>query len=96
MSKTLIKKLIRARISQCSVAQGKIDLSKYEKLNSYWKNLGLAAPAIRGLVDNKILDTKDLRKLTRNQLQNIHGIGDFAMTVLIRDMKKRKIRFKSK
>ena len=45
LSKTLLAKLIKARISQCPVKQGKVDLNNYEKLDGYWKTLGLAAPA---------------------------------------------------
>lgn len=96
LSKALIKKLIRARISQCQVAQGKGDISKYNNLDSNWRQLGIASPARRGLVDNKIFETIDLQKVTRDQLKSIHGIGDFALSVLIKDMKKKKIRFKSK
>ncbi len=36
ISKALLKKLIQVRISQCPVKTGKVDLSKYEKLERNW------------------------------------------------------------
>ena len=50
--------------SNCDVTAGRVDLSKYEKLDGYWKELGLAAPARRALVNNKVLKTTDLKKFT--------------------------------
>lgn len=94
LSKTLIRKLIRARISQCPVKQGKVDLDKYAKLDSYWRSIGLAAPACRGLVDNKILKLKDLGKTTRENLRRIHGVGPNALKIIEREMKKHPVRFK--
>ena len=64
LPKGLIAKLIRARISQCPVKQGKVNLKKYESKDSIWRELGLAAPARRGLVDNGILKLSDLKKLS--------------------------------
>ena len=64
LSKTLIKMLIRARISQCPIKSGEVDTSEYSKLDGYWKSLGIAAPARRGLVDNKVLTLSDLKKWT--------------------------------
>lgn len=96
LSKSLIRKLIRSRISQCKVAQGKANLSRYEALDAYWRRLGVAAPARRGLIDNKVFDANDLRRFTRDQLKSIHGIGNFALKVITKDMKNRKIGFKSR
>lgn len=93
ISKTLLKKLIQVRISQCPVKSGKIDVSKYEKLDGNWKKIGLAAPARRGLVDAKILKLADLRKLTESEFQNIHAIGPTARKIVASEMRKKKISF---
>ena len=77
-------KLIRARISQCPVKQGKVDLKKYESKDSIWRELGLAAPARRGLVDNGILKLSDLKKLSKAELAGIHGIGSNALGILLK------------
>lgn len=94
LSKTLISKLIKARISQCPVKQGLVNTSRYEKLDSFWRELGIAAPARRGLVDNKILKIGDLRKITKNQFLEIHAIGPRAAAIILAEMKRKKVEFR--
>ena len=47
LSKSDLKKLIRARISMCEVASEDVDMSKYEEKDEEWRTIGLAAPARR-------------------------------------------------
>jgi uncharacterized protein YdhG (YjbR/CyaY superfamily) len=94
LSKTLLKKLIRARISQCPIKTGKVDVSKYSKLDQYWKSIGVAAPARRGLVDNKLFTLTDLRKWTRKDFMHIHAMGPKASQLIIKEMRRKKITFK--
>ena len=94
LPKVLISKLIKARISQCPVKQGRVDLSKYAKLDSHWRELGIAAPARRGLVDKKLLKIGDLRTLMESEFLEIHGMGPKAAAVIRREMKRRKIIFR--
>lgn len=94
LSKTLIKKLIRARISQCPVKTGKIDISKYSKLDGYWKSLGIAAPARRGLVDNKILKLSDVKRWRESDFLKIHAMGPKAAAIIKKEMRSKKIHFK--
>ena len=93
ISKSLLKKLIQVRISQCPVKSGKVDLSEYEKLDRNWRELGLAAPARRGLVDAKILKLADLKKITESDFLKIHAIGPSAKNIVKSEMKKKKISF---
>ena len=93
ISKSLIKKLIQVRISQCPVKSGKIDAIKYEKLDGYWKQIGLAAPARRGLVDAKLLKLADLAKLTELEFGKIHAIGPTARKIVAKEMRKKRISF---
>ena len=95
LSKTLLSKLIKARISQCPVKTGAVDLSRYEKLDSYWKTLGIAAPARRGLVDKKLLKLSDLKRITESEFHDIHAMGPSASRDIIRAMKRNQISFKS-
>jgi len=95
LSRALLKKLLDARISQCPVKRGEVDLTKYSSSDRYWRQLGLAAPARRGLVDKNIVDLAGLQKITRNEFQNIHGIGDSAAQIVIAEMKKHRVTFKS-
>jgi uncharacterized protein YdhG (YjbR/CyaY superfamily) len=94
LSKALLKKLIAARISQCPVKTGKVDLAKYEKLDSYWKSLGVAAPARRGLVDNKILKLSDIKKWREADFLKIHAMGPKAAAIITKEMQRQKITFK--
>lgn len=94
LSKALLKKLITARISQCPVKTGKVDLAKYKKKDWYWKSLGIAAPARRGLVDNKLYKLSDLKKITKIQFLKIHAVGPSATKVIEREMRRCKFSFK--
>jgi uncharacterized protein YdhG (YjbR/CyaY superfamily) len=94
LSKTLLRKLIRARISQCPIKTGQIDISKYAKLDRYWKSIGVAAPARRGLVDNKLFTLTDLRKCTRKDFMHIHAMGPKASQLIMKEMRRKKITFK--
>ena len=94
LPKSLLKKLLNARISQCPVQRGEVDLKKYEKLDRNWRDLGLAAPARRALVDAKLLKISDLKKISEPELKKLHGMGANAVKVLKVAMKKSKISFK--
>jgi len=93
LSKTLLKKLIQARISQCPIKLGHVDMSRYEELDGYWRSIGLAAPARRGLVDSKALKLTDLRHFTRDEFEKIHGMGPKAISIIRREMLRKKIMF---
>ena len=95
LSKALMAKLIKARISQCPIKQGKVDLAKYEKHDGFWRELGIAAPARRGLVDARLLKLKDLAKISESMFLKIHGIGPNAIKIVKRTMKKEGINFRS-
>ena len=93
LSKALLRKLIRARLSQCAVAQGSVDLTKYEKLDGAWRELGLAAPARRALVNAKILKLSDLKKISEAELKKLHGMGPSALKLIKTEMKRKKFKF---
>jgi hypothetical protein len=76
---------------QCEVTAGLVDLSKYDKIDGVWKEMGLAAPARRALVNNKILKISDLKKFTAEEVADFHGMGPTAMKIL----KSKKVRFKN-
>ena len=76
--------------SNCSVTKGEVGLGAYAKVDGVWKDLGLAAPARRALIDNKILKLADLKKFTIEQVADFHGMGPNALSLL----KKAKAPFK--
>jgi len=80
--------------SQCSVVRGEVDLSKYEVLDGEWRKIGLAAPARRALVDAKLYKVSDLRKISLNDLSELHGMGKSAIARLSAIMEAKKIRFR--
>ena len=94
LPKTLLKKLIAARISQCDVKSGKVDTSKYAEHDAHWRNIGLAAPARRGLVDNGLFKLTDLRKVTKEEFLGIHGIGENAAANVMARMKSARVTFR--
>ena len=94
LSKTLLKKLIQARISQCPIKRGTLKTTRYEALDGYWKSIGIAAPARRGLVDRNLLKINDLKRLTRKAFLEIHAIGPKAAKIIFQEMKRNKIAFR--
>lgn len=81
---------VRKKGVQCDVTAGRVVLSKYDKVDGVWKELGLAAPARRALVNNKILKLSDFKKHTIDEVAEFHGMGPNALAVL----KKAKAPFK--
>lgn len=81
--------------SQCSVTKGEVDLAKYEKSDGEWREIGLAAPARRALVDIKLTKLSQLTKRTEKEIKAAHGMGPNALSVIKREMKKRRLKFKS-
>lgn len=95
LTKSLIRKLIRARVSECPIQQGKVDLKQYEAKAHVWRELKLAAPARRALIDHKIFTLKDLSRFSQDELLQMHGIGENALKILKRAIKKHKVRLSS-
>lgn len=94
LPKTTVKKLIKARIALCPVARGEVDLAYYAKLDSEWRKIGIAAPARRGLIDNKLTKLSQLKNWRESDLKNIHAIGPTALKIIKQEMKKKGITFK--
>jgi uncharacterized protein YdhG (YjbR/CyaY superfamily) len=95
LTKSLLKKLIVARISQCPVKNGKMSTKKYLLQDNYWKSIGLAAPARRGLVDMNLLVLRDLTKLSEIQLREIHAVGPNATRIIKAELKKKGLKLKA-
>lgn len=93
ISKVTAKKKSLSK-SKCEVVQGKVDLESYAKLDIYWRELGIAAPARRGLVDNKILTLNDLKRITESEFLQIHAIGPKATAIIHAEMRKRGVKFR--
>lgn len=93
MSKALKGKA--AKKSNCPVTNGEVDLARYEKFDGEWREIGLAAPARRALVDAKLYKVSDLRKISVEELEDLHGMGKTAIARIKVIMNARKIKFRS-
>jgi hypothetical protein len=70
------------------------DLDRYEKLDQEWREYGLASPARRALVDAKLYKVSDLRKISQQELEELHGLGKSAVARLKVLMNAKKIKFR--
>jgi hypothetical protein len=68
--------------AKCAVTRGEVDLEKYAKVDGFWRELGLAAPARRALVNNKLFKLSDLKKWSDEDLLALHGMGPSALKIL--------------
>ena len=65
-----------------------------ENLDGEWRKIGLASPARRALVDANLYKVSDLRKITLEELCELHGMGKSAIARLKVVMDAKKIRFR--
>ena len=83
----------KARIDSAAAA-GEVDLDKYAELDANWREIGLAAPARRALVDDGLFSVSDLRKTSLAALKELHGMGPNAIRILVAEMKKADLSFR--
>ena len=69
------------------------ELDRYESLDREWREYGISAPARRALVDAKLYKVSDLRKISQNDLEELHGMGKSAVARLKVLMNAKKIKF---
>ena len=77
-----------------STAESDNDLVRYEAVDGYWRELGLAAPARRALIDDGLFTLSDLRKTSLAAIKELHGMGPNAIRVLVAEMKKADLSFR--
>ena len=85
-------KISNSKNSQCDIPQAELD--RYESLDREWREYGIAAPARRALVDAKLFKVSDLRKISLNELEGLHGLGKSAIARLKVLMNAKKIKFR--
>ena len=71
-----------------------VDLDAYAAVDGAWRELGLAAPARRALIDEGLYKVSDLRKYSLDAIKDLHGMGPNAIRMLITAMKKSDISFR--
>ena len=80
--------------SQSVVTNGTADLDRYESQDAAWREMGLAAPARRALIDDGLFELADLRKVSLAAVKELHGMGPNAVRILVTEMKKADLSFR--
>jgi DNA repair protein RadC len=65
-----------------------------EALEAEWRKIGLSGPARRALVDAKLFRVSDLRKISLDELTELHGMGKSSIARIRQIMDAKKIRFR--
>jgi len=80
--------------SEVNVTNETAELDRYQSLDAAWREIGLAAPARRALVDDGLLELSDLRKVSLAAVKELHGMGPNAIRILTAEMKKADLSFR--
>jgi NAD-dependent DNA ligase len=75
--------------------RGEIAPDPYSDVDHEWVALGISAPARRALIDEGFYSLPDLRKASLAALKEVHGIGPNVIRILVAEMKKEDIQFRS-
>jgi hypothetical protein len=59
-----------------------VDLEWYAQRDGVWRELKLAAPARRALINANICTVDDLKQISETELVALHGIGKNALMIL--------------
>jgi hypothetical protein len=70
------------------------DMDAYEPFDAEWRKIGLSAPARRALVDAKLYKVSDLRKITSDELDQLHGMGKSSIARIKVIMHGKRIQFR--
>jgi hypothetical protein len=83
------------KASKESPASNNSDLiDAYESVDHHWREIGLAAPARRALIDDGLFQLSDLRKVSLAAIKELHGMAPNAIRVLVSEMKKADLSFR--
>ena len=75
--------------------RGQVELDPYSEVDHEWVALGISAPARRALIDEGYYALSDLRKASLKALKELHGVGPNVIRILVAEMKKQDIQFRS-
>ncbi len=67
--------------------------TKPQELDAEWYKIGLAAPARRALVGARLYKVSDLKKISEQDLTDLHGMGKSAIARIKQIMRAKKINF---
>jgi hypothetical protein len=84
----------KAERAQSTPAINEVDLDAYAGVDEVWRELGLAAPVRRALIDEGYYKLSDLRKTSLDAIKELHGMGPNAIRILTSAMKKADLSFR--
>jgi len=89
-----VRRQAKKNQSQSVVTNGSADLDRYEALDVAWREIGLAAPARKALLDGGLFELADLRKVSLAAIKELDGLGPNAIRMLVTEMKKADLSFR--
>ena len=89
------KRRVERANERSSVTRDEVDLDAYTEVDGRWREIGLAAPARRALIDDGLYKLSDLRKISLDALKDLHGMGPNAIRIITSEMKKADLSFRS-
>jgi hypothetical protein len=84
----------KAERARSASTTNEVDLDAYASVDEVWRELGLAAPVRRALIDEGYYKLSDLRKTSIDAIKELHGMGPNAIRILIAAMKKADLSFR--
>jgi hypothetical protein len=84
----------KAERAQSASTNTEVDLDAYADVDGAWRELGLAAPVRRALIDDGYYKLSDLRKTSLDAIKDLHGMGPNAIRILTSAMKKADLSFR--
>lgn len=81
--------------SRLAAIHGDVETDPYENVDGAWREIGLAAPARRALIDEGYYTISDLRKASLAALKELHGMVPNAIRILIAEAKKADIQLRN-
>jgi NAD-dependent DNA ligase len=82
--------------SKSAVTRGEAEHDPYSDVDQEWLAMGISAPARHALIDEGFYTISDLRKASLSALKELHGVGPNVIRILVSEMKKNDIQFRSK
>lgn len=79
---------------ESSVSNNSDLIDAYAGVDHHWREIGLAAPARRALIDDGLFQLSDLRKVSLAAIKVLHGLAPNAIRVLVAEMKKADLSFR--
>jgi len=76
-------------------SRGEVELDPYSEVDQEWVALRISASARRALIDEGFYSIPDLRKASLKALKEVDGIGPNVIRILVAEMKKQDIQFRS-